>query len=243
MEHPRIFIGTSGWTYADWAGRFYPDKVKGTERLSFYAQRFNTVEVNATFYRNPTKAMLDSWNKRLGPEFHLVVKGSRLITHMKKLKDCREPLKNFLDLALQLQRLKVILWQLPPSLQKDLNRLDYFLSGLPRTICHAVEFRHESWWDEETVEILSRHEAAFVSVSHQSLPDTIHATADFLYLRFHGAGKQTYRYDYSRAELSEWAFRVKPYLKGRTLYAFFNNDYHAHAPRNAAVLRELLSPA
>ncbi|MGK7345852.1 MAG: DUF72 domain-containing protein [Candidatus Nitrospinota bacterium M3_3B_026] len=241
MASKKIHVGTSGWTYDDWSGKFYPPGVKGTDRLAYYAERFDTVEVNATFYRTPFQGMIDSWNRRLDPGYHLVVKGPRRVTHLKKLKDCADPLKKFLDRVLQLKSLKVILWQLPPSLGRDTDRLDEFLSGLPKKIRHAVEFRHESWWDDETAKLLERHEAAFVSVSHPALPDDIIPTADFLYLRFHGMGKELYRYNYSRDELSGWAGRIKPLLRGRELYAFFNNDYNAHAPANAAVFKKILA--
>jgi len=235
----RIYVGTSGWTYDDWTGPFYPEDVKGAERLAFYAEKFDTVEVNATFYRMPTQNMINAWNRRLGSGFHLVVKGSRVVTHLKKLHDCQEPLQGFLDRVRQLVRLRVILWQLPPSLHKDVERLDRFLSALPGEVRHAVEFRHASWWDEEVTDVLKRHAAAFVAISHPKLPDAIHPTADFLYVRFHGIGKQLYRYDYSREELDGWASRLRPHLRGRTLYAFFNNDYAANAPRNAATFRDL----
>jgi len=243
----RVFVGTSGWTYDDWAGVFYPEGVTGTERLGYYVRKFRTVEVNATFYRTPTRNMIDAWNRRLPGAFQLVVKGAQSVTHRKKLADCDEPLQVFLDRVGQLKRLRVILWQLPPSLHKDLDRLDRFLGSLPRIrpagayVRHAVEFRHVSWWDEEVAELLRRHRAAFVAVSHPRLPDRVTATCDFLYVRFHGLGEQLYRYDYSRAELAEWAARLRPLLQRRRLYAFFNNDYAARAPRNAALLAELLA--
>jgi len=240
MGARRIFVGTSGWTYDDWIGKFYPQEVSGAERLEYYAQQFNTVEVNATFYRNPTEAMLKAWNRRLGADFHLVVKGSRVITHYQKLTDCGEPLERFLEQVLTLKALQVILWQLPPSLHKDVERLAQFLALLPGGVRHAVEFRHRSWWDEEVAEVLRRHNAAFVAVSHPRLPPDIIPTADFLYLRFHGVGKRLYDYDYSKDELRQWVERVQLHWEGRTLYAFFNNDYHAHAPMNARRFRALL---
>jgi uncharacterized protein YecE (DUF72 family) len=239
----RIYVGTSGWTYDDWAGRFYPSEVKGPERLSFYADRFNSVEINATFYRIPTKAMIAAWNRRLDKKFHLVVKGSRLVTHMKKLQDCEEPLNNFMDQVLKLDTLRAVLWQLPPSLHKDLSLLSRFLEKLPRSVRHAVEFRHNSWWDKEVANILSKHDAAFVAVSHPRLPETISLTTDFLYVRFHGRGRELYKYEYSEDELSQWVSTLEPHLARRTLYAFFNNDYQANAPRNALTFRELLSKA
>lgn len=241
MPGRRIHIGTSGWTYDDWSGPFYPPEVKGADRLAFYAERFDTVEVNATFYRNPTENMVEAWNRRLGSGFHLVLKGSRRVTHFQKLVDMDEPLGTFLKRALEFKRLKVILWQLPPSLRKDLDRLDGFLTGLPKKVRHAVEFRHKSWWDEKVADVLNRHRAAFVSISHPKLPDDVPPTTNFLYVRFHGLGKRLYDYDYSDDELSGWVAKLKPLLKGRTLYAFFNNDWHANAPKNAMTFREMLT--
>jgi uncharacterized protein YecE (DUF72 family) len=240
MEKNNIFVGTSGWTYADWQGTFYPEHVKGPDRLVFYAGKFNTVEVNSTFYRIPYLTFIKAWNQKLGPDFHLVVKGSRRVTHLKKLKDCQEPLQAFLDRVLQLNRLQVILWQLPPSLHKNVELLDSFLSQLSKHVRHALEFRHKSWWDKEVVEVLSKHNSAFVSLSHPKLPDTVYPITDFLYLRLHGLGKNLYQYNYSDDELAKVASGVKPYLAGRTLYAFFNNDYHAHAPVNAESFRQIL---
>lgn len=240
MAQAEVHIGTSGWIYDDWAERFYPKGVKETDQLHYYAQQFDTVEVNFTFYRTPSEKVIKSWNERLSPDYHLVVKGSRMVTHFRKLKNCEKSLKMFLDRVLKLHSLRVILWQLPPNFHKDVGVLDHFLKGLPKSVRHAVEFRNSSWWDKEVEEVLSRHCAAFVAVSHEELPDVICPTTDFLYLRFHGQGSQIYTYNYSRKELTAWAVRVKPYLRGRILYAFFNNDYHAHAPRNAALFRELL---
>jgi uncharacterized protein YecE (DUF72 family) len=239
----RLYVGTSGWTYDDWAERFYPRDVKGSERLTFYATCFNAVEVNATFYRFPTETMIAAWNRRLSDEFHLVVKGHRSVTHLHKLVDCEERLTEFLSRVSQLVRLKVVLWQLPPSLHKDLDRLEHFLSQLPPKVRHAVEFRHVSWFDDEVAAVLTRYQAAFVAVSHPRLPDKIYATTDFLYVRFHGQGRELYRYNYSPEELARWASMVKPHLKSGAVYAFFNNDYEAHAPNNALQLRDLLAQA
>lgn len=236
----RVHVGTSGWTYDDWTGPFYPKDVRGAERLSFYAEQFGTVEVNATFYRLPFQGMITAWNRRLPDRFHLVLKGPRLITHLKRLQDCTDPLKKFFDRVLPLRTLRVILWQLPPSLRQDLSLLQRFLELLPSGVRHAVEFRHQSWWSEETTGLLSRYRAAFVAISHPSLPDDLEPTTDFLYLRFHGLGKQLYDYDYSRRELDAWIAKVKPLRRGREIYAFFNNDIGARAPANAATFREML---
>lgn len=233
-------MGTSGWIYDDWSSRFYPEDVKGTNRLLYYVKQFDTVEVNSTFYRTPSDKIIDGWNQRLPRGFHLVVKGSRIITHFKKLRDCGESLEKFLNAVLKLKTLQVVLWQLPPGFKKDPQVLEDFLSLLPREIRFAVEFRHRSWWDEEVTAILSRRNAAFVAVSHPELPSDIYSTADFLYVRFHGVGQSLYQYNYSQKELAEWVARLKPHMRGRAVYAFFNNDYHAYAPRNAAVFGNLL---
>ncbi len=248
-----IHIGTSGWTYDDWNGPFYPETVRGPGRLAYYATRFDTVEVNASFYRFPTGPMVEAWNRRLKRRFHLVLKGHRQITHRRKLQGCQEVLADFLERVLPLRPLRALLWQLPPSFHRDNARLEEFLTLLRalvrqagaarRRIRHAVEFRHESWWDEETAAVLARHGAAFVTLSHTRLPAEIVPTTDFLYLRFHGLGRQLYDYDYSDAELSTWCRRLAPHLDERSLYAFFNNDWHANAPRNAARFRDLLCAA
>jgi uncharacterized protein YecE (DUF72 family) len=238
----RAHVGTSGWTYASWTGPFYPPSVKGTAKLDFYAQRFHAVEVNATFYRLPSKAMAQSWNRRLPENFHLVLKGSRVVTHMKKLIDPGRALEVFLETALTMAHLRVILWQLPPQMSRSgerLARLDAFLARLPRTVRHAVEFREESWWHEEVASVLRRHGAAFCGISHPTLPETIWPTADFLYLRFHGKGPRLYDYAYSRKELEDWAARARASGVPEA-YAFFNNDIHANAPRDAAALEKLL---
>lgn len=242
MDERRIHVGTSGWTYDDWAGRFYPKGVSGTKRLLYYAGQFDTVEVNATFYRLPGPALIASWNRLQAP-FRLVVKGSRLITHLRRLRDCAEPLATFLARVGALERLHVILWQLPPGLERDLPLLEAFLEQLGGPARHAVEFRHASWWDDATAEVLSRHRAAFVAVSHRDLPPDVLPTTDFLYLRFHGVGSRLYDYLYSEDELREWAQRVAPHCAGRELYAFFNNDYRAQAPQNARTFRSLLAAA
>lgn len=244
MTSTAIHIGTSGWTYSDWTGIFYPPDLPDSERLSYYASQFDTVEINSTFYRFPPQGMITGWNRRLPEDFHLVVKGTRRVTHLQKLVDCQEVLKAFLDRILPLHTLRVVLWQLPPSLHQDLERLENFLKWLQQfapAVRHAVEFRHASWWAEETVRLLRQYAAAFVAVSHPKLPPDVFPTTDFLYLRFHGLGSQLYRYNYSKEELAEWVARLRPHLKGRTLYAFFNNDYEAFAPRNAMVFRQLLA--
>ncbi|MBC7352845.1 MAG: DUF72 domain-containing protein [Thermogutta sp.] len=245
-------IGTSGWTYDDWTGKFYPEEIKGPARLEYYVTQFNAVEINATFYRLPTASMITGWNRRMPEDFHVATKGSRRITHLKRLQDCRSELREFIERAAPLRQLRVILWQFPPSFRPDLPLLESFLAllrdeaaAIPH-VRHALEFRHASWWDDEVKHLLQRHRVAFVAVSHPRLPDDIISTTDFLYLRFHGLGRQLYRYDYSPEELQPWVQRVVEVIRTspvRAVYAFFNNDYNAHAVENARIFRELLAQA
>lgn len=239
-----IHVGTAGWTYGDWNGVFYPAGVRGGDRLSHYAERFGAVEVNATFYRHPSRTMIDAWNRRLPPEFQLVVKGHRKITHERRLAEAGEASTAFLESVAPLATLRVVLWQLPPFLRRDVVRLEAFLASLaeasPGGPRHAVEFRHPSWWHDSTAAVLERHRAAFVTLSHPQLPGEVMMTTDFLYVRFHGQGPKLYDYAYSRKELAEWAERLRVHATRRSLYAFFNNTYHGHAPRDAATFRELV---
>ena len=247
-----IHVGTSGWTYDDWEGPFYPAEVRGVDRLRFYATRFDTVELNASFYRFPSPGAIAAWNRRLPARFHFVVKGHRRVTHVHRLAPAAdELLAAFLERVAPLATLRVVLWQLPPSLRCDPGLLEGFLERLDaataatrtrrRRLRHAVEFRHRSWWeDPEVPRVLRRHRAAFVAVDHPRLPREVVPTTDFLYLRFHGAGPRLYDWDYSDDELAAWVERLRPHLPRRTLYAFFNNDVAAHAPRNALRFRELL---
>jgi len=246
-----IRVGTSGWTYDDFDGAFYPPGVRGAERLAYYAEHFDTVEVNATFYRFPTRTMIDAWNRVLGVDFSMVLKGHRRITHHKRLEDSDEvgrTLRDFLEVAVQIENLDCILWQLPPTLEVDHDRLEAFLSRLrersagvgSHELVHAVEFRHPSWWNDRTRQLLSDHDVAFVAVSHPEMPEALHATAQHLYVRFHGLGEELYRYDYSDAELEPWARRIKHTSAARRGWVFFNNDYDANAISNARRLRQML---
>ena len=141
MVPKKIHVGTSGWMYDDWHGPFYPAGVKGTGCFTYYQSRFDVVEVNSTFYRTPSEKVIESWNRRVGPGFHLVVKGARLVTHFRRLHGFEASLEMFLERVLRLRALRVILWQLPPSLGKDLELLERFLENLPTSVRHAIEFR------------------------------------------------------------------------------------------------------
>src|SRR5688572_14820072 len=236
-----LFVGTSGWVYKGWAGSFYPKEVPSREHLAFYASQFNTVEINASFYRLPAETMVKGWRERAPNGFIYAVKGSRFITHMKKLNVTRPSIEIFFKRARLLrEHLGPILWQLPPNLHFDLKRLDTFLGKLPKRFRYAVEFRHPSWINDETFQLLRKHKAAHVSLSSMAMPLDLTITADFVYIRFHGL-QGGFAHDYTGEELKPWAAHCRHALRdGLRVYAYFNNDANTRAPGNAKTLIEMI---
>jgi len=233
----RIRVGTSGYVYKHWRNLLY-EGVPASEWLERYAQVFDTVELNATFYRLPSASMVDGWRERTPRGFLFACKGSRYITHMKRLKDPGPGLQRYFELVLRLgSKLGPILWQLPPQMNRpDLARLDDFLAIVPQQLRHAVEFRSSAWYTDEVCGVLDRHGAAFCEHDLVDRPPPAH-TGGFRYVRFHGAtGK--YRGRYGRTALRKWARDLKAY--GRDAYVYFNNDTHGHAVQDALDLSELL---
>jgi uncharacterized protein YecE (DUF72 family) len=240
-----VRVGTSGWQYDDWGGgAFYPEGLGKTGWLAYYATRFPTVEVNATFYRLARLEAVRRWREQTPAGFQFAVKGSRFVTHNLNLTRPREALRRFFEpLQPLLPVTPLVLWQLPPRWNKNTERLDAFLTALPDGPRYAVEFREASWLAEDVFEVLDRHGAAHVWVSSRTTPADFTPTGGFVYVRFHGL-EEGYRYDYSRQELEPWAARLREAAgAGRDAYAYFNNDWEATAPRNAATLVELLGDA
>ncbi|HWH71791.1 MAG TPA: DUF72 domain-containing protein [Candidatus Sulfotelmatobacter sp.] len=236
----QIFIGTSGWSYKSWEQTFYPAAIPKTRHFEFYASQFRTVEINLTYYRLPTPSMVQGWCDKAPPGFVYAVKGSRFITHMKKLANLGNALDRFFERIEPLQkRLGVILWQLPPMLHKDAARLEDFLRQLPEEYLYAVEFRHVSWLDEEIFALLRRYGAAQVAVSSPGMPMNLQVTSNLVYIRFHGLVGGA-AHDYTWEELAPWARHIRQQAEvGHTVYAFFNNDANGCAPNNARVLMEM----
>jgi uncharacterized protein YecE (DUF72 family) len=239
MAAGQIFIGTSGWEYKEWAGDFYRD-VKAAGHFSFYARNYPTVEINATFYRLPALPAVHAWRERSPKDFVFAVKGSRFITHIKRLNELHGAVNRFFRRIRPLEpKIGPFLWQLPPNFQKDLPRLGAFLRKLPREFPHAFEFRHLSWMDLETKGLLQEHNAALVWVSSMKMPGDFLVTADFAYIRFHGLSGGP-RHDYTPEELAPWAKLMREQVAaGRRVYAYFNNDLNVRAPKNAKLLMEL----
>lgn len=241
-----VRVGTSGWQYDDWDGRFYPDEVAKRRWFEHYRTVFPTVEVNATFYRLPAASTVVKWHDQAPDRFRYAIKGSSYVTHALKLGDgTDEAVGNVTRRMAGLKTfLGVWLWQLPPNLHRDDERLARFLDVLPGGAPHAVEFRHRSWFDDDVLDLLEDHDVACVWLSDAQMPDVRRATADHVYVRFHGLSEdpdQRYRWDYSRAELEPWAERIREQVEaGRDVWAYFNNDHHAKAPANARLLTEML---
>jgi uncharacterized protein YecE (DUF72 family) len=233
----QVLVGTSGWVYPDWAERFYRGVPK-TRWLQHYAERFPTVEVNATFYRLPTVRAVTRWREQVPSHFRFVVKGSRYLTHMKRLTDTTDGLRRFFERVEPLgECLDTVLWQLPPNMRIDLERLDAFLGALPRVARHAVEFRDASWQVAETYRLLGRHHALLVAVSGPQLPEDRTVTDGGVYVRFHGL-RPGYSYDYTDDDLRPWAEWLRTQQDG---FAFFNNDVGGHAIANAERLTQMIS--
>jgi uncharacterized protein YecE (DUF72 family) len=238
-----LYVGTSGWIYKEWAGVFYPKDLKNPGELAHYAKTFDTVEINATFYRLPFENMVKGWYQRSPKKFIFAVKGSRYITHIKRLKARAPNIKKFFDRARLLkEKCGPILWQLPPNFHYDPKLLEKFLGKLPKEYRHAFEFRHVSWYEnEKTFEILRAHKVSHVLLSSLRMPQNLTITTDFVYIRFHGLEGGPH-HDYTNEELQPWATYSKRWLKdGFSVYAYFNNDLNTRAPWNAIAFREMIT--
>ena len=239
----RLLLGTSGYSYKHWQGVFYPQNLPHARWLEFYCQHFDTVELNVTFYRLPTRKTFEGWYQRTLPHFLFAAKGSRFITHIKRLKDCREPLRAYRDKATGLgDKLACVLWQLPPSLHFDEKRLRGFCLLLQDELPekrHAFEFRHESWFHEACYDILSTQGFALCIPFSPDYPRVERMTAPFSYIRFHHSEVRG-NSRYTDKELKQWARKIRKWLKERDLYIYFNNDTRGFAIDNAKKLRNYL---
>jgi uncharacterized protein YecE (DUF72 family) len=234
-------VGCSGWQYAHWRGNFYPSDLPTARWLEFYATRFDTVEVNNTFYRLPEARAFAAWRRRAPRGFLYAVKASRFLTHMKKLRDPAEPLQRFFSRARQLgPAFGPVLYQLPPRWPVNAERLRTFLRMLPKTRRHALEFRDPSWYCDEVFALLEQHHVALCLHDMQGSASGRLAVGPFVYARFHGTSRYAGSYgDDMLAGWAEWlADRVR---QGCGVYAYFNNDTGGHAPRDAVRLRDAIA--
>jgi uncharacterized protein YecE (DUF72 family) len=236
-----IRIGTSGWHYRHWVGPFYPKDLPAKQMFTFYQRHFDTVELNNSFYRLPTPEAFDAWRESSPSGFVFAVKGSRFVTHNKKLKEPEQPLKNLLPRAERLrEKLGPVLWQLPPKWQRNVERLEEFLQALPRRHRYAFEFRESSWHHESIYEILRRYNAAYCIYELAGFSTEAHVTADFAYVRLHGPGGK-YQGSYSEQILKEWSSRIVEWSgRLKAVYVYFDNDQAAYAAQNALELKRFV---
>lgn len=240
----KIFIGTSGYMYNHWKEIFYPPNLTPRKWLEFYSQHFNCVELNVTFYRLPKRETFESWRKRTPEDFKFVIKGPRIITHIKRLKKVEIEIDRFLETISPLQsKIICILWQLPPSLKYNLSLLKDFVvltKKKEKRYLQSIEFRNESWFIEPVYEILREHNINLCIADSPRFPYIETFTSNFLYLRFHGK-KTLYGSLYSEKELQEWSRKIKMWLKnmGKCMI-FFNNDFKGFAVKNALTLKKYL---
>ena len=236
-----VHIGTSGWHYKHWLGPFYPEKLPASKMLEFYTRRFDTVELNNTFYRLPPETALANWRDSTPPGFCFAMKGSRFITHMKKLKDPEFALKNFFDRADLLGRkLGPIVFQLPPFWDCDAARLAAFLEALPRHHRYSFELRNRTWHNDEVYRLLRKHNAAFCIYELSGYHSEFLLTADFTYVRLHGPGGP-YQGSYDRKILRNWAARIRDWGRDlRAVYCYFDNDQAGYAAHNALELKDMV---
>lgn len=236
----QLRIGCSGWVYKDWTGPFYPRGTKDRERLEYYATRFDTAEINASFYRLPSEKMVEGWRERAPEGFVYAWKVSRFITHNKKLNDCADPVALvFGRMAPLAEHYGPALIQLPPQLRRNDERLAGFLELLPKGRRHTVEFRHPSWYDPAVFRILSDFDASLCISDHHHAPAPWEVTASWVYVRGHGPGGR-YHGRYPDEELALRADHIARFrAEGRDVYAYFDNDIKSAAPLDAETLKRI----
>ena len=223
-----LHVGTSGYSYKEWKGSFYPEKILAKDMLRYYGERLSTVEINATFYRMPQQSMLENWKEQVPASFRFSLKASQRITHFKRLKETDDETKYFLETATILgDQLGVVLFQLPPNMKKDLPRLETFLTLLPPSTPAAFEFRHPTWFDDDVLDLLRSQNRPLVVSDTDDLPTThIDKTADWGYLRLR-------RVNYSEENLADWATRIRA-QNWKETFVFFKHEDEGTGPKLAA---------
>jgi uncharacterized protein YecE (DUF72 family) len=242
MARAEIRIGCSGWQYRHWRGRFYPRDLPVERWLEHYAQSFDTVELNNSFYRLPEADAFASWRRRVPPGFLFAVKASRYLTHLKRLREPREPLERLWSRARRLDdRLGPMLYQLPPRWHLDVDRLSAFLDVVPRRRPQAIEFRDRSWYADEALRLLAKGPVALCLHDMPGSASPRQPVGSLAYVRFHGPTGR-YAGAYSPQFLAAWADRLVGWAgEARPVYAYFNNDVGGHAVTDASRLREMVA--
>ena len=237
-----IRIGTSGFHYKHWVGRFYPPKTPAAKMLEYYVRHFDTLELNNSFYRLPAIEAFECWRDSTPSNFVFAVKASRFITHNKKLKDPENAIDNLLPRAEHLgKKLGPILFQLPPKWKVNIERLEGLLRILPREHRYTFEFREMSWMTAEVNRVLQRFNAAFCIYELAGYHSPFEVTADFAYVRLHGPATGKYQGSYNDEKLGEWTRRIERWARElKAVYVYFDNDQAGYAAHNALRLREMM---
>ncbi|MDB5183139.1 MAG: hypothetical protein JWO47_923 [Candidatus Saccharibacteria bacterium] len=252
QNKPQVIVGTSGWQYGHWNGKFYPDKMKAKDKLAYFAEHFHSVEINSTFYHVPLESSVQNWYDGVPADFKYVIKLNRFLTHTKRLtsdEQFSESLHDFFRrISLLKEKLAAVLVQLPPSMKADNNRLEFVAVEVEKyekefgvRFPLAFECRNISWFNQGTFDLMKRYNIAnVINDSPNRWPASTQVTADFAYIRFHG-NKQLYRSSYSDEELKDWAGFIKTECKNcKTVYCYFNNDFGGAAIDNAQTLAHLV---
>lgn len=242
MKKGKIYIGTSGWKYKHWNGVFYPPDLKQQDQLDYYVQIFDTVELNNSFYKQPSAENFSVWKNAVSKQFIFAVKANRYFTHLKKLKVSEDDILGFLDRAAHLgKKLGPILFQLPPSWKINVERLANFLKLLPKHFRYTIEFRNPSWYDPQVYQLLTEHDVAFCIYELAGHISPSIQTADFVYIRLHGPGDK-YQGNYNDETLKLWAkFASTAARANKDVYIYFDNDQDGYAAFNAKRLLEMLA--
>jgi len=238
----QYYVGTSGWYYKHWKEHFYPSELFNNKWLTYYSDRFSTVELNNSFYRLPPEMAITNWYNSTPSNFSFAVKVSRFITHTKRLRGVAESINKFIS-RIQLfgTKLGPLLYQLPPMLKRDDSLLKSFLHLLPNDIKHAIEFRHHSWFDDTIFATLGEHKIGFCIYDMPGITCPLIVTTDFAYVRFHGH-TSLYNSNYSNEELRGWARRfVNLAEQIQEMYIYFNNDIEGFSVLNAMTLHQYLT--
>ncbi|MCX7857052.1 MAG: DUF72 domain-containing protein [Deltaproteobacteria bacterium] len=239
---PKIYVGCSGFNYFGWRKRFYPEDLPQRKWLEYYSSVFKSVELNVTFYRLPTPSTFKRWYKETPQDFSFVLKGSRLITHIKRLYDVKESLESFFERASALgEKLKATLWQFPPGFQMDIQKLSEFVSLLSEYgVRAAFEFRNASWINEQVSQLVTAHKFTLCMADWPPFLDKLTVKSDYVYIRRHGH-QGNYATCYTEEEIVADAKRIKSYVEeGKDVFIYFNNDAYAYAVQNAKKLLEIL---
>jgi uncharacterized protein YecE (DUF72 family) len=242
MSARKVLAGTSGWLYGHWHGRFFPKELPKKQHLGFYARHFPTVELNGVFYRSPTIRAVQGWFDQTPDEFVFAWKASRFLTHIKRLKEIDDYSIDLLESRLKVLRHKLgpVLFQLPPQMKADRERLAAFLKQLPGRHRYAFEFRDPGWYEDAILDLLRENDVSLCVSDHVRAPAPWVATAPHVYVRGHGANGR-YRGHYDETKLCEWAGHIREWHReGRQVYAYFDNDEEGAAPIDADRLIQML---